>query len=142
MSKSSLTTNKSLLFNFGIAVFIVSCVSTTKLIHQYKVADSKIRFYVNTSPNSLKGEEKLFARVDSSNVRILYIFRTDRVFKTYDNNSNYLYSLSFDRQPMLKLTSIDSLVLLKADRVLDSLKYNEFMRSGTAKGFDIEVAGH
>jgi len=121
---------------------IVSCGSISKVIYQTKAADTKVRYYVTENPNYRKGEGKFYARVDSANVRIFYSFQPNNVYKTYNNVSNSVYTLVFDTQPMLKLTSIDSSVLTKADSLLDSLGYNDLKRSKSATGFVIEVAGH
>jgi len=123
-------------------MFIYSCGSISKVVYQTKVTDSKIRYYVTENPNYRKGEGKFYARVDSSNVRIYYSFQTSDIYKTYDNVGTNVYTLVFDRQPMLRLTSLDSIVLTKADNLLDSLGYRGLKRSKTATGFVVEIAGH
>jgi hypothetical protein len=121
---------------------IASCGSVSKVVYQTKVTDSKLRYYVTDNPNYRKGEGKFYARVDSGNVRIFYSFQSNNIYKTYDNASNYVYTLVFDRQLMLGLTSIDSIVLTKADNLLDSLKYSDLKRAKNATGFVIEIARH
>ena len=125
-----------------MAFVIVSCGGISKVVYQTKTTEGKVKYYVAKNPNYRKGEGKFYARVDSSNVRIYYSFQPSNIYKTYDNVGNYVYTLVFDRQPMLKLTSIDSIVLAKADKLLDSLGYNDLKRSKTATGFVVEVAGH
>jgi hypothetical protein len=131
-----------LLIFIGVVIYIVSCGSTSKIVFQYKTPANTIKFFVSENPNYSKGEGKLYARVDSGNVRIFYSFQPDNIFKTYNNLNNYIYSLSFNGQPVLKFTAMDSIVLSKADYLLDSLRYNDYKRSKNATGFDIEVAGH
>ena len=53
-----------------------------------------------------------------------------------------LCALSFDKQPISSLTAltkIDSLVLTKADNLIDSLNYKNLKRTKGAKGYYIEV---
>jgi hypothetical protein len=97
---------------------------------------------VTENPNYRKGEGKFYARVDSGSVRIFYSFQPNNIYKTYDNESNYVYTLVFDKQPMLRLTAIDSIVLAKANNLFDSLGYSDLKRPKNAMGFIIEIAGH
>lgn len=123
-------------------MYIVSCGSVSKVVYQNKVTDIKFRYFVSENPNYRKGEGKFYARVDSGNVRIFYSFQSNNIYKTYDNVSNYVYTLVFDRQSMLRLTAMDTIVLTKADNLLDSLGNGDLKRSKNATGFVIEIAGH
>ena len=120
----------------------MSCGSTSKAVYQTKVEDNKIRFYISDNPNYSKGEGKFYARVDSGNIRMFYSFQVGNIYKIYDNVSNYVYTLVSDKQPMLHLTSLDSIVLDNAHHLLDSLDYKTLKRAKGATGFVIEVAGH
>ena len=75
----------NLLIFIGAVINIVSCGSTSKVVFQYKAPANKIKFFVTENPNYRKGEGKLYARVDSGNVRIFYSFQPDNIFKTYNN---------------------------------------------------------
>ena len=121
---------------------IVGCSSVSKIVYQTKAADNKIKFYITDNPNYRKGEGKFYARVDSGNVRSFYSFQEGNIFKTYDNVDNYVYTLVFDKQPQFKLTSLDSVVLSEASRLLDSLDYKSLRQPKGATGFVAEVARH
>jgi hypothetical protein len=123
-------------------MLIMSCGSTSKAVYQTKEADSKIRFYISDNPNYRKGEGKFYARVDSGNVRIFYSFQEGNIYKTYDNVANYVYTLVFDKNPMLPLTSLDTNVLYTGNKLLDSLDYKHLKRPNGARGFVAEVARH
>ncbi len=123
-------------------IYIVSCGNISKVIYQTKVAKTKVKYYVTENPYYRKGEGKFYARVDSNNVRIFYSFQSGNVYKTYNKVGNYVYTLVFDTHPIVKLTPIDSIVLAKADNLLDSLGYNDLKRSKAATGFIVEIARH
>jgi pantothenate kinase-related protein Tda10 len=63
------------------------------------------------------------------------------------NEKELIYTLTFGEIPkelnqpkyFQKLSRIDSLILLKGDKILDSLKWNNFKKSKGASGFIIEV---
>lgn len=112
------------------------------VVYKTKVLDSNIGFYLSDNPNYRKGEGRFFARVDSSNSRIYYSFQPDNIFKIYTKKNNYVYTFVSDEKDVLPLTLIDSLVLQKADILLDSLAYNNLKRSAGTTGFIIEVGGH
>ncbi len=123
-------------------MYMVSCRSVSKVVYQNKMTDMKFRYFVSENPNYRKGEGKFYARVDSGNVRVFYSFQANNIYKTYANVSNYVYTLVFDRQSMLRLTAMDTIVLTKADNLLDSLGNNDLKRSKNATGFVLEIAGH
>ena len=114
----------------------------SKVVYQTKAGDNKIRYYITDNPNYRKGEGKFYARVDSGDIRIFYSFQIGNIYKTYENVGNYVYTLVFDKHPMLQLTSLDSIVLDNADNLLDSLDYKNLKRPKEATGFVVEVARH
>jgi hypothetical protein len=107
-----------------------------------KLKTTKSEFYINDNPNYSKGEGKFYARVDSGNVRMFYSFQEGNIYKTYDNVANYVYTLVFDKKPMLQLTSLDSNVFNIGSKILDSLDYRNIKRPNGATGFVAEVARH
>ena len=86
-----------------------------------------------------KNLSNFYAQVDSDNVKIYYTFFSNDINKTYDNDENIRYILTSGKQPMSPLTTIDSFVLTKADRLMDSLSYKDLKRTKGATGYDIEV---
>jgi hypothetical protein len=121
---------------------LASCSTTYKLVYQTQTDNNKVRFFVTSDPKPRKGGSKFYARVDSSSVRIYYSFLPYNIYKTYNNNGNYVYTLVSDKQPMLHMTRIDSVVFAKASNLMDSLGYKDLKRTNDATGFVIEIAGH
>jgi hypothetical protein len=122
-------------------IYIVSCGSSSKKVYETKELDSKVRFFVTENPNYRKGEGKFYSRVDSGNVRIFYSFQPGNIFKTYNNQDNYIYTL-VSNKPMLYLTNIDSVVFAKSDSLMNSFGYRDLKRPYGAVGFVIEIAIH
>jgi hypothetical protein len=115
---------------------IVSCGSVSKVVYQTNTADSKVRYFVAENPNYKKGEGKFYARVDSNSVRIFYTFQQGNIYKIYDNQKNYVYALVSHR-PMLRLTKVDSVVLAKADSLMDSFGYKDLKRAKGAMALQL-----
>ena len=123
-----------------ILIFLLlSCSSTSKLVYKTKAEGNRIRFFQRTLTNDKKNLSDFYAQVDSENVKIYYSFFSNDINKTYDNDNNVRYMLTSGKQPMSPLTIIDSLVLTKADRLMDSLNYKDLKRTKGATGYDIEV---
>lgn len=80
-----------------------------------------------------------YAQVDSENVKIYYTFFSTEINKTYGNDDNARYVLTSNKQPMSPLTEIDSVVLAKADTLMDSLNYEDLKRAKGATGYEIEI---
>ena len=122
-----------------IQIFLLlSCSNTSKLVYKTKADGYRIRFYQRTLTNDKKNLSDFYVQVDSDNVRIYYSFFGNDINKTYDDDDNVRYTLTSRKQPMSPLTIIDSLVLTKADRLIDSLNYN-LKRTKGATGYYIEV---
>jgi hypothetical protein len=128
----------SLLFYVIVIPLFISC-STSKIVYKKRVDESRIRFFVTQTPKPKKSSSNFYAQVDSNNVRIYYSFFASDINKNYDNDNNVLYVLTSNRKPMTYLTRIDSLVLAKADNLMDSLGYKDLKRAKGATGYFIEV---
>ncbi len=118
---------------------LLSCSNTSKLVYKTKANGNRIRFFQRTLTNNKKNLSDFYAQVDSENVKIYYSFFSNDINKTYDNDNNVRYILTSAKQPMSPLTIIDSLVLTKADILMDSLNYKDLKRTKGAAGYDIEV---
>ena len=107
---------------------LLSCSNTSKLVYKTKANGNSIRFFQTSLTKSKKNLSDFYAQVDSDNVRIYYSFFINDINKTYDNDDNVRYILISSKQPMSPLTTIDSLVFEKADRLMDSLNYKDLKR--------------
>ena len=123
-----------------ILIFLLlSCGGTSKLVYKTKLDANRIRFFQTSSTKSKKNLSAFYAQVDSNNVRIYYTFFGSDINKTYDNDDNARYILTSRKQPMSPLTEIDSIVLAKADELMDSLNYKDLKRAKGATGYEIEI---
>ncbi len=140
MTSQIIATDLTKHFCTAILVFLLlSCSNTSKLVCKTKADGNRIRFFQTSLTKSKKNLSNFYAQVDSDNVRIYYSFFNNDINKTYDNDNNIRYILTSSKQPMSPLTTIDSFVLTKADRLMDSLSYKDLKRTKGATGYDIEV---
>jgi hypothetical protein len=140
MTSQIIATGLTKHFCTSILIFhLLSCSNTSKLVCKTKADGNRIRFFQTSLTKSKKNLGDFYAQVDSDNVRIYYSFFSNDINKTYDNDDNVRYILTSSKQPMSPLTTIDRLVLTKADRLMDSLNYKDLKRTKGATGYDIEV---
>ena len=125
-----------------VSVLLMSCSHSFQLVHKSQATGAKVKFYF--ASNLEKGGVKFYSRVDSSNIVIFYRYRIDNIYKTYRNEDNYIYTLvSGDAVvPVIPYSKIDSIVLEKGDRILDSLNLENVKRARGSTGFVQEVSGH
>jgi hypothetical protein len=127
-------------FWIGILVlFFLSCTNTSQLVCKEKAGGNRIRFFKNRLTKPKKNLSNFYAQVDSENVKIYYTFFSTEINKTYGNDDNARYVLTSNKQPMSPLTEIDSVVLAKADTLMDSLNYEDLKRAKGATGYEIEI---
>jgi len=140
MTSQIIATGLTKHFCTTILIFLLlACSNTSKLLYKTKTEGNRIRFFQTSATENKKNLSAFYAQVDSDNVRIYYSFFNNDINKTYDNDDNVRYILTSSKQPMSPLTTIDSLVLTKADRLMDSLNYKNLKKTKGATGYDIEV---
>ena len=140
MTSQIIATGLTKHFCTTILIFLLlACSNTSKFLYKTKAEGNRIRFFQTSATENKKNLSAFYAQVDSDNVRIYYSFFNNDINKTYDNDDNVRYILTSSKQPMSPLTTIDSLVLTKADRLMDSLNYKNLKKTKGATGYDIEV---
>ena len=140
MTSQIIATGLTKHFCTTILIFLLlACSNTSKLLYKTKTEGNRIRFFQTSATENKKNLSAFYAQVDSDNVRIYYSFFNNDINKTYDNDDNVRYILTSSKQPMSPLTTIDSLKLTKADRLMDSLNYKNLKKTKGATGYDIEV---
>lgn len=124
-----------------IIVFSISlsCSSSSKVICHTKIEDHKVRFVLKNSSTRKKNLSNFYARIDSNSVIIYYSFFSSDIYKTYKNQESVQYILTSKIHPMSPLTKVDSLILMKAASLIDSLGYKNLKKINGATGFNIEV---
>ncbi|WP_093025045.1 hypothetical protein [Pustulibacterium marinum] len=113
-------------------------------VKYYVQTESKNDNYVKTELNDLNGEKRIVIKVADS---VYYSLYSDGINKRTKKDKNSVYRLFYGEIPnekdtqiaYQKLSELDSLILSKSDKILDSLKWNDFKRWNGAKAFEIEV---
>ncbi len=88
----------------------------------------------------------MYACVDSNNIKTYYSYYPDRILKTSEISKVISYTVFYGSLPAnhesktyLRFSSLDTQVLVKGDRLLDSLGYGNFKKSKGAEGYFVEV---
>ncbi len=138
----------------SLIILVVSCSTQKGLIKREKTEFGTIKYYVHTEfktynyeetePNDLNDEKRIVIKVADS---VYYSLYSDRINKRTKKDKNSVYRLFYGeipnekdiQTPYQKLSELDSLIFSKSNKMLDSLKWNEFKRWNGATTFNIEV---
>jgi len=142
-----------ILLVFLITLFI-SCSTQKGLIKKEKTEFGTVKYYVQTELkndnyretelNDLNNKKRIVIKVADS---VYYSLYSDRINKHTKKDKNLVYRLFYGEIPKdlgaqiayRKLSKLDSLVLSESEKILDSLKWNDFKRWNGATVFEIEV---
>jgi len=137
-----------------LITLVISCSTQKGLIKREKTEFGTVKYYVQTDLNNdnyveteLNGEKpntRIVIKVADS---VYYSFYSDGIGKRTKKDKNSSYRLYYGEIPKeadaqiayQKLSKLDSLVLSKSDKILDSLKWNDFKRWNGAKAFQEEI---
>ena len=137
--------NKPLkILTFVAIAFLVSCSANKELIGKEKTEFGDVKFYVENDLKNSNYKKRVLAICENS---IFYSFYSNEIVKTKKNDKGLIYTLTFGEIPkelkqteyFQELSRMDSLILLKGDKILDSLKWNNYKKSKGASGFTTEV---
>ena len=128
-----------------LITLIISCSTTKGLTKREKTAFGTVKYYVQTDLNDSEHQKRIVIKVDNSAYYSIYF---DEIVKHTKKNKELIYRLFYKEIPeemndpryYQKLSELDSLVLSGSDRILDSLKWENFKRWNGASAFEIEVA--
>lgn len=129
---------------FSIITLILSCSTNKGLIKKDKSDYGTVKYYVQTDLNDVNYKKRIVIKVADS---VFYSLYSDGINKRTKKDKNSIYRLFYGEIPnekdakiaYQKLSKLDSLILSKSDKILDSLKWNDFKRWNGAKAFEIEV---
>jgi len=132
------------ILSFLIISLIISCSTNKGLIKRDKSDYGTVKYFVQTDLNNEDYKKRIIIKVADS---VYYSLYSDGINKRTKKNKNSVYRLFYGEIPKeldaqiayQKLSELDSLVLSKSDKILDSLKWNDFKRWNGAKAFEIEV---
>lgn len=137
-----------------LIILVVSCSTQKGLIKREKTEFGTVKYYVQTElkndnsvekePNDLNDDQRIVIKVADS---VYYSLYSDGINKRTKKDKNSVYRLFYGEIPnekdvqnaYQKLSELDSLILSKSDKILDSLKWNDFKRWNGAKAFEIEI---
>ena len=128
---------------------IISCSTNKGLVKREKTDFGTIKYYVQTDSNHFghsdnKKDKRIIIKVGNS---VYYSIYYDLIAKHTKQRKELGYWLFYGKiskemnnpDYYQKLSKLDSLVLSKSDKILDSLKWNDFKRWNGATAFEIEV---
>ena len=128
---------------------IISCSTNKGLIKREKTDFGTIKYYVQTDSNHFgyidnKIDKRIIIKVNNS---VYYSIYYDLIAKHTKQDKGLGYWLFYGEIPKgmndpknyQKLSKLDSFVLSKSDKILDSLKWNDFKHWNGATAFEIEV---
>lgn len=132
------------IFLLPIIAIIISCSTNKGLIKREKSNYGTVKYYVQTDLNNENYNKRIIIKVADS---VYYSLYPDAINKRTNKDKNSVYRLFYGEIPKeldaqiayQKLSELDSLVLSKSDKILDSLNWNDFKRMNGAKAFEIEV---
>ena len=127
-----------------LITLVISCSTQKGLIKREKTDYGTVKYYVQTDLNDVEFKKRIIIKVADS---VFYSLYSDGINKRTKKNKNSVYRLFDGEIPKeidaqiayQKLSELDSLVLSESDKILDSLKWNDFKRWNGAKAFEIEV---
>jgi len=137
--------NKPLkILTFVVIAFLVSCSTNKGVIKREKTDFGTVKYYVQTDLNNEEYKKRIVIKVSDS---VYYSLYSNGINKRTKKDKNSVYRLFYGEIPKdldsqiayKKLSELDKLVLSKSEKILDSLKWNNFKRWKGATGFEIEV---
>ena len=123
---------------------IISCSTNKGLIKREKTDFGTVKYYVQTDLKDENYKKRIVIKVSDS---VYYSLYSNGINKRTKKDKNSVYRLFYGEIPKdvdaqiayQKLSELDKMVLSKSEKMLDSLKWNDFIRSKGATGFEIEV---
>lgn len=129
-----------------ISTSLVACSTNVKLIDKSRTKYGDIRFYSEKTSKNNSSIKRIYASVRTDDNKTYYSFNPDKIVKTTDTAKTLIYTVfygqlqkSYDRHMYQRFSSLDSLVLTRGDKLLDSLRLQNFKTSRGTEGFQIEV---
>ena len=135
------------LFLFLLSTFaIYSCTTNRELIGKSPTEFGTIKFFMVRLPTDKAPVIKLYAEVNSTDLKRYYSFYSNRIMMTDERVKNLSYTVLFKQLPdefnsnaFQRFTKLDSLVFDKAKAFLVLSEYEHLKSFKGATGFEIEV---
>ena len=135
------------LFLFLLSTFaIYSCTTNRELIGKSPTEFGTIKFFMVRLPTDKAPVIKLYAEINSTDLKRYYSFYSNRIMMTDERVKNLSYTVLFKQLPdefnsnaFQRFTKLDSLVFDKAKAFLVLSEYEHLKSFKGATGFEIEV---
>jgi hypothetical protein len=136
---------KTLVFLLS-AFSISSCVSHSRLIGTSETDFGRIRFYLVDASDDNTSVSKVYANVDSNNIKKYYSFYPDKIVMRDQRAKNLSYKVTsqkipdnYDTKVYHRFSRLDTLVFGKAKEIVDTSTYSYLKGLQGAAGYFIEV---
>ena len=130
----------------AISISLFACSTNVKLIDKSRTKDSDVKFYSEKNSKKNPSIKRIYASVKTADNNSYYSFYPDKIVKTTDTAKALIYTIFYGQLPKnydsniyQRFSHLDSFVLIKGDKLLDSLGLDDFKTSKGAEGFQIEV---
>lgn len=129
-----------------IPVSLFACSTNVKLIDKSRTKHGDIKFFSEKISKNNPSIKRIYASVKTAANYSYYSFYPDKIVKTTDTAKTLIYTVfyrqlpkNYDSNIYQRFSHLDSFVLTKGDKLLDSLGLDNFKTSKGAEGFQIEV---
>ena len=123
-----------------------SCVSNSRLIGKSETEFGRIKFYLANASVNNTPVSKIYAEVDSNNIKRYYSFYPDRIVMTDERTKNLSFTFTsqkipdnYDANVYHRFSTLDTFVFGKAQEIIDTTTYSYLKGLQTAEGYFIEV---
>jgi hypothetical protein len=122
-------------FVISLIVTLSSC-HVGKTVSKYEFNNAQIVFVQTNNLKKSETRATFYATVSYPHrVETIYSFLNNGIYKVAYKPNKITYQLVYDGTESVKLTSVDSIILKRADAIMDSLGRTELKRFNGATGF-------
>jgi hypothetical protein len=135
-----------LAFLMTILSLLASCRGAIKLIDKHQTPDGTVRFYIESIERNKSDVKGIYASVNNRGTRIYYRFCPEEIVMTTEKAKQLTYIVyheklltNYDSNIYKKYSPLDSIVLTRGDKLLDSLGLENFKKAFNSEAYQIQV---
>jgi hypothetical protein len=125
---------------------LFGCTGTIKMIDKFRTQEGTIRFYVDKKEKNKPDVKGLYASVNNKGTRIYYRFCDNEIVMTTEKAKQLTYTvyhgqlpINYDSNIYKTYSHLDLVVLTRGDKLLDSLRLDNFKRTLGSEAYQIDV---
>jgi hypothetical protein len=129
-----------------ISIAMCSCFTNKNLIEKSKTEFGGIKFFEIKTQGDKASISKIYADVDSSGIKRYYSFYPDKIVMTDGRAKVLSYTVinrklpdNYDTNIYNRFSRLDTLVFVKAEKLLKNSRYSHLKKIEGAEGYEIEV---